>query len=62
MKRASNLIATLAIFCAAPAAAHVGPEALERHFAEHLLIALVVGLPVGYALLRLLKRSARSGR
>lgn len=44
--------AALTLF-ALPAVAHVGPEAVDRHFIEHLLIALMVGLPAGYALLRL---------
>ena len=43
--------------CATPVLAHVGPEAMDRHFLEHLLIALAVGLPLAYGVLRLLKRS-----
>lgn len=35
-----------------PTLAHVGPEALDRHFFEHLLIALVVAIPLGYGLYR----------
>ena len=41
---------------AAPAMAHVGPEALDRHFIEHLLIALAIAVPVGYGLLRVMRR------
>ena len=42
-------------FYALPAMAHVGPEAVDQHFIEHLVIALVVGMPLGYLLLRMLK-------
>lgn len=35
-----------------PALAHVGPAAMEQHFFEHMLIALIIGLPAAYALLR----------
>jgi len=41
---------------AIPALAHVGPEAPDRHFVEHLLIALVVAIPLGYGLYRHLRR------
>ena len=43
---------------AAPVLAHAGPEALDQHFIEHLLIALTIAVPVGYGLLRLMKRGA----
>ncbi len=36
-----------------PVLAHIGPEAVGQHFAEHILIALLIGLPVGYGLLHL---------
>lgn len=48
---------TLISFHATSAMAHVGPEAPDHHLAEHLLIALAIGLPLVYGLLRLLKRS-----
>ena len=43
--------AILSLF-ALPALAHVGPETMGLHFIEHLLIALLVGIPAGYGLLR----------
>ena len=52
----TTLLAAMAL-CATPVLAHVGPEAMDRHFLEHLLIALAVGLPLAYGVLRLLKRS-----
>ena len=56
MKRSSKLLSTALTLVAAPAVAHVGPEALNHHFMEHLLIALAVAVPVGYGILRLLRR------
>ena len=55
------LLPTLAFFTT-QAAAHVGPEAIELHLIEHLLIAMAIGLPVGYGLFRLLQRSGVSNR
>ena len=45
---------------ALPALAHVGPVAMDLHFIEHLLIALLVAMPTGYGLWRLFsgKKSA----
>lgn len=53
------LLITLSL-TALPAMAHVGPDAMDQHFIEHLLIALVVGLPAGYALFRLLSPSKQN--
>ncbi|MCP5088522.1 MAG: hypothetical protein GY952_17170 [Rhodobacteraceae bacterium] len=55
------LFTTLALF-ANQAAAHVGPEKMNLHFIEHLLIAMAIGLPSGYGLFRLLQRSGDPNR
>ena len=47
---------------ASPAMAHVVPESMIQHFAEHLLIAVAIGIPLIYGFLRLLKRSGDSRR
>jgi hypothetical protein len=52
---------TAAALYAAPAMAHVGPTGADQHFAQHLLIALALGIPLMFGLLRLLRR-ARSSR
>jgi hypothetical protein len=39
--------------------AHTGPEAMDRHFIEHLAIALIVGLPAIFGLLRMAGRADR---
>jgi hypothetical protein len=57
----TSLIAA-STFWISPAIAHNGPEGFERHLAEHLLIALAVGLPVTLALFRWRKRSRQSSR
>jgi hypothetical protein len=36
-----------------PALAHIGPEAMDRHFFEHLIIALAIGLPAGFGIYKL---------
>jgi hypothetical protein len=51
------LIAATLSLVTASAFAHSGPESALSHFAEHLLLALVVGLPAGIGLWRLLRRS-----
>lgn len=51
-----TVLATTAL-AATPVMAHLGPDTIDHHFAEHLLIALVMGLPLLFGLLRLLKRS-----
>ena len=56
MKRSSKLMLTTLTLVAAPALAHVGPEALNHHFMEHLLIALAVAVPVGYGVFHLIRR------
>lgn len=56
MKRSSKLLLPALTLASAPALAHVGPEALNQHFVEHLLIALAVAVPVGYGILYLLRR------
>ncbi|MES9871492.1 MAG: hypothetical protein ABW146_00170 [Candidatus Sedimenticola sp. 6PFRAG7] len=53
MKILRSLLATVLAFIALPAMAHTGPDAMDAHFIEHMLLALIVGLPAGYALLRL---------
>ena len=57
MKTQLKMILAATALCATPAMAHVGPEAMDHHLVEHLLIALAIGLPLVYGLLRLLKRS-----
>ena len=37
-----------------PALAHAGSASSGQHFIEHLLLLLIVGVPLGYAVLRLL--------
>jgi hypothetical protein len=41
--------------------AHTGPEAMDRHFIEHLAMALIVALPAIFGLLRMAGRSDRKG-
>lgn len=53
MKHFYTLTITLLALAAAPAMAHVGPEAMDSHFIEHMVLALLVGLPAGYGLLHL---------
>ncbi|MES9960344.1 MAG: hypothetical protein ABW089_07925 [Sedimenticola sp.] len=62
MKRFIPLFATTLAFTAVPVLAHVGPEAMDKHFVEHMILALVVGLPAGYALLRLAAGSMKKDR
>jgi hypothetical protein len=56
MNTSRALLLSSLLLCAVPAMAHVGPEALDQHFIEHMLIALAIAVPVGYGLLRFLKR------
>jgi len=56
MKKSYALLIMILILAAAPALAHVGPEAPGHHFLEHLLIALAIAVPVGYGVLRFLRR------
>jgi len=53
MNKLSLLI--IGMCTAAPAMAHIGPEAAMAHFLEHLLIALVIAVPLGYFFLNLRK-------
>ncbi len=53
-----SLLTVALTLLASPALAHSGPEALDQHFVEHLFIALMVGVPAAYLLLRQLKRKA----
>ncbi len=62
MKTAHTLLLSALTLSMAPAMAHTGPEAMDLHFIEHLLIALVIGLPLGYGLLRVLKKGSNPGR
>ena len=52
MNRIQKLLIALSALTSAPVMGHVGPEAASSHFFEHMLIALLAGVPVGYALLR----------
>lgn len=56
MKKSHLMYTAIVLGNAAPvlAFAHTGSAAPGQHFVEHLLLALIVGAPVGYALLRLL--------
>ncbi len=56
MKKPRALLLSALTLGAAPVLAHVGPEALDQHFVEHLLLVLTIAVPVGYGLLRLMKR------
>ena len=56
MNKTHALLLTILILFAAPALAHVGPEAQGQHLLEHLLIALAIAVPVGYGVLRFLRR------
>jgi hypothetical protein len=56
MKKLSMLFLSALTLSAAPAMAHLGPEALDQHFIEHVLIALAIAVPVGYGVLRFLQR------
>jgi len=53
MKLPNALLTTILTLLSASAMAHVGPDALDEHFIEHLVLALVIGIPMGYGLLRL---------
>lgn len=57
MKLPGALFTTTLTACAAPAMAHVGSEALDKHLFEHIVIGLVIAIPAGYGLVQLLKRS-----
>ena len=59
--RLKTVLAATAI-CATPALAHVGPDAVDHHFAEHLVMAFALGLPVLFGLLHLLKRNGNPRR
>jgi GTPase len=62
MKRYISALASLLAVAASPAWAHTGPEAMDRHFTEHLAIALAIGLPVIYGLVRMLSGSDKKER
>ncbi|OQX32315.1 MAG: hypothetical protein B0D96_00720 [Candidatus Sedimenticola endophacoides] len=57
MKVFNVLLTALMGLVSVPALAHVGPEAMEQHFIEHLLIVTAVALPVGYGVVRWLAGS-----
>jgi len=57
MKRELKAVLVVAALGATPVMAHLGPEAVDHHIAEHLLIALAIGLPLLFGLMRLLKHS-----
>jgi hypothetical protein len=46
---------------AAPVLAHPGAEDMHWHFLEHMLLALVVGVPAVYLGTRLIKSRIKSG-
>ena len=56
MKKSHLMYVAIVLGNAAPvlAFAHTGSAAPVQHLVEHLLLALLVGAPVGYAVLRLL--------
>ena len=56
MKKSYLIHMALVLGATAPvlALAHSGSTAPGPHFIEHLLLLLIVGAPVGYAVLRLL--------
>lgn len=62
MKRLHPLLLMLLSFFTMQAAAHRGPEAMNQHLFEHLLIAFALSIPIGYGFLRLLKRSGDTNR
>ena len=62
MKHLHLLLLPILTFFTTQATAHVGPEAIDRHLIEHLLIAFAIGLPIGYGFFRLMKRSGDSSR
>lgn len=62
MKKLIGLSFAVTMVIAAPVMAHVGPDAIDHHLVEHLLIALAIGLPFVYGLSRLLKRSGEPRR
>ncbi len=57
MKTHLKMVLAATALCATPAMAHVGPQAMDHHLVEHLLIALAIGLPLVYGVSRLLRRS-----
>lgn len=57
MKTRLNRVLAATALCATPVMAHVGPDATDHHFVEHLLIAFAIGLPLVYGISRLLRRS-----
>ncbi|MGD8914802.1 MAG: hypothetical protein PVJ68_19010 [Candidatus Thiodiazotropha sp.] len=59
MRNMTPLLVPLIALATPGAMAHTGPEALDRHFIEHLAIALIIGLPAIYGLLRMAARSDR---
>ena len=62
MNRCTTLTTTALMLFTCPAFAHVGPEAMDRHLFEHLLLALIIGLPTGYALLRVAAGAIKKDR
>ena len=56
MKKSYSMYTAMVLGNAAPvwAFAHTGSAASGQHFLEHLLLTLMVGAPIGYAVLRLL--------
>lgn len=61
MKKTCLIHTALVLGTAGPvqALAHSGSTSSGQHFIEHLLLLLIMGVPVGYALLRLLSGAKR---
>ena len=56
-----SLIAMIITLGAVPTMAHPGAANLHWHFFEHLMLALVIGVPAVYVIARLIKSRFKAG-
>lgn len=62
MKLPVALLTSLLTLACSSVMAHAGPASLTDHLVEHLALALLIGLPSGYALLRLAAAAIKQHR
>jgi hypothetical protein len=60
MRPSLILFLVLLLTSALPAAGHTGTENMHQHFYEHVLIALMIGIPLVIGLLMAFARHSKS--
>ena len=62
MRNSLKLMLAAAIACTAPAYAHPGTSNIHQHFYEHILIAMMIGIPLVFGLAMFLVRYFKSDK